>query len=274
MIEASLTNRAIEAAISVASGEGLRCDAPRVIGGNSNTLVHLHPHPVVARVATGTGLVREGPNWLAREVAITGFLSAGDIPAIRPSDLIHPGPTQSHGLWLSFWPLLSVEGTEPSLVAAGASLRRCHEALEGYTDELPRLGILEETRRLLFHPRVLAVVGGTEAEEMSRKAERIVAALEERAPALRPIHGDAHPGNFVSTRQGALWIDWEDTFLGPIEWDLACLVTRFRIAGDEEGEAEALRGYGAPHDEELLSWMIEARRLQREVWRALLSSPR
>lgn len=270
MVEPSLTSRAVDAAIAVAGREGLRCHSPRVVGGNSNTLVHLHPHGVVARVATGTGLVRDGPGWLGREVAVTTFLAAGEAPAIRPSTLVDPGPHQSHGLYLSFWPLLQTDDVSCPPGRAGAALRRCHDALAGFPGDLPPRAILEETRQLALHPRVVAAVGAAEAETMERAAERILCALQERAPTLRPLHGDAHPGNFLPTRQGELWIDWEDTFLGPIEWDLACLITRLRLHGDTQGELEALTGYGAPYDELLLEWMIEARKLQRVVWLALL----
>jgi len=40
---------------------------------------------------------------------------------------------------------------------------------------------------------------------------------------LRPVHGDAHPGNLVATPDGLIWIDFEHICLGPREWDLALL---------------------------------------------------
>ena len=38
-----------------------------------------------------------------------------------------------------------------------------------------------------------------------------------------PLHGDVHPGNLIATRGGLVWIDFEETCRGPVEWDLALL---------------------------------------------------
>jgi thiamine kinase-like enzyme len=45
---------------------------------------------------------------------------------------------------------------------------------------------------------------------------------------MQALHGDAHFGNLLVTRDGLLWTDWEDAFLGPVEWDLASISLRIR----------------------------------------------
>ncbi len=37
----------------------------------------------------------------------------------------------------------------------------------------------------------------------------------------RPLHGDAHTGNVLTTPSGPRWTDFEDVCVGPVEWDLA-----------------------------------------------------
>jgi aminoglycoside/choline kinase family phosphotransferase len=37
----------------------------------------------------------------------------------------------------------------------------------------------------------------------------------------RPLHGDAHTGNVLNTASGPQWLDFEDVWAGPVEWDLA-----------------------------------------------------
>lgn len=38
------------------------------------------------------------------------------------------------------------------------------------------------------------------------------------------MHGDAHAGNLIATRDGLVWIDFEDVCRGPVEWDLATMM--------------------------------------------------
>jgi hypothetical protein len=53
--------RALAAASTVASAQGLKLDAAVVIYSGSNVLVHLRPAPVVARVMTGTVALHDDP---------------------------------------------------------------------------------------------------------------------------------------------------------------------------------------------------------------------
>ena len=47
----SLSRKAVDAALGVAREHGLRCDEPELLKDGANVLVHLHPVPVVARIA-------------------------------------------------------------------------------------------------------------------------------------------------------------------------------------------------------------------------------
>jgi len=60
-----LTRCAVATAVTVAAQLGLRFDEPVILHDVNNTLVHLRPAPVVARVATMTRTVRQGAAWLA-----------------------------------------------------------------------------------------------------------------------------------------------------------------------------------------------------------------
>src|SRR5277367_3550945 len=96
-----LSRRAIAAAVAVANSFGLRCDDPEILADGSNVLVHLKPAPVVARVATTTGLVRKpAQNWLALDLDLAGFLAAQSFPVVPPSAELPPGPHVQDGLAL------------------------------------------------------------------------------------------------------------------------------------------------------------------------------
>ena len=265
----SLTERAAAAALSSARALGLDARETRILGESSNTLVELVPSRVVARVASGTGLVREGTAWLRREVEVCRHLAETGAPCSRPSDRVPPGPHGQDGFAISFWD--RVEPTAESIrpPAAGALLRRCHEALDGYEARLPELGVIEETLRLAGHPLVCERLDESERALLQRRAERLRARLTEATLPLRPLHGDAHPGNMLCTASGPLLIDWEDCFAGPAEWDLACLVGGMRLVGDDDSARLALEGYGAPYDRDLLELMLDVRNLQAILWGAV-----
>ena len=87
---------------------------------------------------------------------------------------------------------------------------------------------------------------------------------------MKPVHGDANLTNALNTPSGPLWTDWEDTFEGPREWDLACLVARSRVLDEGVGRAEeALAAYDGAVEDEVLEQFFEARALQVAVWLAL-----
>ncbi len=81
---------------------------------------------------------------------------------------------------------------------------------------------------------------------------------------LQPVHGDAHLRNLLASPAGPLWIDWEDSFIGPRGWDLACFYATLPPfdTQDPTHAAQAYRGYGEPLHVDLLRALVGARRFQ------------
>jgi Phosphotransferase enzyme family len=249
----------LRAAVETAEDLGLRFDRPVILRDLSNLLVHLTPAPVVARVATTTGTVRPGEAWLAREVAVAGYLASAGAPVVAPSAEVPPGPHRCDGLALTFWEYAEPVDAPLDPRAAGRGLRQCHEALAGYPGELPPLAVLDEVARL--------VPAGLESVARSLR-ERI----EALALPLQAVHGDAHLRNVINTARGPLWNDWEDTFLGPVAWDLGCLHASARAFGHDPAPVTvAQAGYGAAPEPAVLDLFVEARRLQVTVWSLVIA---
>jgi Ser/Thr protein kinase RdoA (MazF antagonist) len=268
-----LTRRAIEGATACARRLGLSVDEPVLLHDASNVLVHLRPAPVVARVATTTGIIREGAHeWLAREVAVAGHLARAGAPVIPPSSEVDPGPHTQDGLSLSFWDLAERLPGLPSPAAAGRALRECHEALADADLQLPPLAVLDEAERVLDMP-IARQTFTPDDMAMLRDGLTEVRDRMSRLP-LRPVHGDAHFANVMYARNGTLWFDWEDAFNGPREWDLGVMLGQARVFGaDETLQRTALAAYG-PVDEDVLELVIEARTLQIAAWAAVVVSRR
>jgi aminoglycoside/choline kinase family phosphotransferase len=47
-------------------------------------------------------------------------------------------------------------------------------------------------------------------------------------------------GNLMQTTVGLLWTDWEDTFSGPVEWDLASIVWNSLVLDDDHASVNRI----------------------------------
>jgi thiamine kinase-like enzyme len=131
------------------------------------------------------------------------------------------------------------------------------------------LALITEGTQLLTQQIAESVFDSADAEmlvQVSEGWERRLACLP-----MQPLHGDPHSGNVLNTSQGVLWTDWEDAFIGPIEWDLASLVaTPYVFGTDLEKAAAAIKGYGQEIDNAILDLCIEVRTFVALVWSIVL----
>src|SRR2546423_1704971 len=80
--------------------------------------------------------------------------------------------------------------------------------------ELPAAGPVDDLR--LGHD-LLEREGILTGSVLARlRAELEFLAVEIRAFPVRALHGDAHPGNLLSTPDGLVWNDFEDAWRGPL----------------------------------------------------------
>jgi hypothetical protein len=253
---------AVSAAVTVAGRFGLRCTDPEVLHDGSNVLVHLRPAPVVARVASMTALVRPGVEaWLARDIALTAYLAGRGVPVVAPCTDPPAGPHHHDGQVLTFFEYVPHDPDhrpEPADVAA--ALADLHAELRGYSGRLPEAGPVDDIRNGLDLLRLDESVLGALRAELAEMAESLAGCPGQ------PLHGDAHPGNLLATPNGLVWNDFEDTWRGPLAWDLACLV----VTGRFDGRA-AVAAYPQPPGEEFET-CVRLRRLMGVVWRFVLVS--
>ena len=262
---------AIDICLVLGQRLGLGTLTPRVIGRFSNLAVALDPLPIVARIATGTALLRNTLTFAAREVSIAGFLSARGAPVVAPCDLPFAGPHQVDGWTVGLWRRAALITEVPDPVVSGRRLAQCHALLRDYTGDLPEFGALDELDLLLAHPLVQDVISAVDRSFLARRAEECRMALEPFQASHQALHGDSHRKNVLMTPEGPLWGDWEDTTRAPLEWDLACLVTGARINKNDDGWSEAaLAAYG-PYDPRVLDWCICVRAASGAGWLALLA---
>ncbi|HXW46980.1 MAG TPA: phosphotransferase [Streptosporangiaceae bacterium] len=264
-----ITRAGVAAAVALARRLGLPSAGPDVLSSRGNLLVHLAPAPIVARVATLTALTRRDPSaWLAREVAVAGYVAGRGGPAVSPVTMVPPGPYRQDGLAITLWDLLPPSSLRPDPAAAGAALAEFHLAAAGCPAEL---GYLTPARDLVSEGlEILEREAGLDRatiDALRQGHARVLAAIP--APGEQIVlHGDAHPGNLLAAGDGWRWADLEETCRGPVEWDLAVL------AGQSgAGARAALRGYAgvagsAVPEPDALEPFRRARLLEAAVWTA------
>jgi len=264
-------NLPIRAAEETALAHGLvpdRCD----ILQNGSTLVLRLSETLVARVVTDVDGPRQGPEWFARENEVALHLAGLGAPVIPPHPEIPAGPHEHLGHTLNFWSYVQVVEETPEPAVIGRSLYRCHEILRKYPGSLPELAILRESLGLLEGLERGGHFPKTTLQLLKERLDSSIAVL--RTFPHQALHGDAHPGNLLNTETGVLWTDWEDTFSGPVEWDVASIIWNARVLDEDHETADeildAYRAAGGRIDPVALRFSMIARAAVMSAWYPIL----
>ena len=271
-----LERRAVAAATAIAASHGLRSDEPVVIYSGSNVLVHLRPAAVVARVMSGTVALHDDPRtWLEREIAVLDWLAPSGL-AVSPSRAIAPGPHLHDGLWMTMTEWIADVETPPErhstigtddARAFGARLRRLHDELRGCDCDLAGLRELgQDIARLLRQIRPADAQQQETVASLGRRLAALEPSVFRSGLPAQPLHGDVSLRNLLRTPGRVLWNDFEDTFRGPVHWDVASAVGSLRLHGGAERTIdEMLDAYGGIDHGELTPFLA-AQDVYDEIW--------
>jgi hypothetical protein len=261
----------IRAATETAIAHGIVPDRCEILQ-DGNTLVLRLTDTLVARVVQDRDGPRQGTAWFARENAVAQHLAKNGAPVIPMHPDIPPGPHEHLGYPINFWRFVTRIDEEPAPEAVGRTLFHCHQVLSAFAEPLPPLAIITETihlletleRRGLFPKTTLQLLDGHLTDSVN-----ILAVLPHQ-----PLHGDAHYGNLMNTTDGLLWTDWEDTFAGPVEWDLASIIWNARVLDEDHDTAdrilEAYQAMGPRIDRKALWQSMIARAAVMSAWYPIL----
>lgn len=258
----------IRAATEIVIAHGItpdRCD----ILQNGSTLVLRLTDTLVARVVQDTDGPRQGTEWFARENAIALHLTQLGAPVIPLHPDLPPGPHEHLGYPMNFWEFVTRIDTEPVPSEIGRTLCLCHDAMRSFKEPLPKLAILTESLAILEERELFPQA----TQQMLR--DHLVTSIEVLgAFPHQPQHGDAHLGNLMNTTRGLLWTDWEDTFAGPVEWDVASAIWNAKLLDKDHATVNAIldayRDAGGVIDERALQQCLIARAAVITVWYPIL----
>lgn len=260
----SSTNLPIRAAAETAMAHGItpdRCD----ILQDSSTLVLRLTETLVAKVVQDEDGPRQGTEWFQRENAIAQHLTQQGAPVIPLHPDLPAGPHQHLGYPMNFWQFVTRIESDPEPASVGLTLRRCHEIMRHFTEPLPKLAILTESLSIL---QDRALFPQSTQRMLQAHLTRSIAVLSEYPH--QPLHGDAHMGNFMNTTSGLLLTDWEDTFSGPVEWDLASVIWNALLLDEDHVTVKVIRESYGPVDERALKYSLIGRAAVMTAWYPIL----
>ncbi len=191
----------------------------------NNIVVWLRPIGVVAKVSPSSKSRLSIELLVARELAALGAPIA--TPATEMPVIVH----QRGGFDVTFWryhPQRSTVEITPDSAVRGitklhASLRQLSPATKGM---LPTyMSELLLARNLLDDQDGALALKPDERALLAETFDRLQVRLNELAPPDRFIvlHGSPHPYNVLQVDDEPLFIDFETTCVGPLEWDVAYL---------------------------------------------------
>ena len=216
-MQESVIPRAMAAARSTASSLGLTADEAIVVHDSNRLTLRLLPCDVLAQVAP-----------VARQVAqfeldLAALLIDSGCPVAAPEPRVEPRVYQWDGfavtLWTYYEPVTSRELSPADYAAALAQLhagmRKLDVATPHFTDRV------DEARRLVASRDDTPALADPDRELLGDTLRGLTRRIGERGAMEQLLHGEPHPGNVLSTKNGLLFIDLETCCRGPVEFDLA-----------------------------------------------------
>jgi hypothetical protein len=261
----------IQAATRVLATHGITPDRCDVLQDGSTLVLRLS-ETLVARIVKDTGGARQGTQWFARENAIAQHLTEQGAPVIPLHPALPPGPHESDGYPMNFWEFVTRVEEEPSPEEIGKTLHQCHAVMRSFPQRLPSLAIISESLGMLPGLAAKNLFPDTTLQLLHEHLSRGLSGLASHPQ--QPLHGDAHMGNLMNTTRGLLWTDWEDTFSGPVEWDLCSVIWNARILDEDEATAhaiqEAYEAGGTTLDAQVMHLCMTTRGAVMTAWYPLL----
>jgi aminoglycoside phosphotransferase (APT) family kinase protein len=216
-MKASEVPRAVAAGMSTASALDLRVDDAVVLHDSTKLTLRLLPCDVVARVAHVAHQVAQFEVELARRLAETESPVAALEPRVEPRVYERDGFVVT--LWTYYEPVapreLSPAEYANALERLHAGMRKLDVTTPHFTDRVA------EAQRLVASRDRTPALGDADRALLSNTLRSLRRAIGDRGAAEQLLHGEPHPGNVLSTKDGLRFIDLETCCRGPVEFDLA-----------------------------------------------------
>jgi hypothetical protein len=208
--------RAIAAATSIAASLGLPANDAIVLHNSNKLALRLTPCDVLARVAPVGQEVAQFEVELAQRLAEVGCPVGALEPRVAP--LVYTRDGFAVTLWTYYEPVtphVPPVDYAKALHRLHAGMRKVEVASPRFTDRIV------EAEEIVANPELSPELADVDRVFLSSRLESLRRAIEDRGAEEQLLHGEPHPGNLLSTKNGPLFIDLETCCRGPVEFDLA-----------------------------------------------------
>jgi hypothetical protein len=215
-MQASEFPRAVGAATSTASALDLTVEDAIVLHDSNKLALRLLPCDVLARVAPVAHQVARFEVDLAQRLSETESPVAALEPRVEPSVYEHDGFVVT--LWTYYEPLSPPEVSSADYANAlerlHAGMRKLDVTTPHFTDRVA------EAQQLVASRDRTPALADADRELLGDTLRSLRRVIGERG-GEQLLHGEPHPGNVLTTKNGLLFIDLETCCRGPVEFDLA-----------------------------------------------------
>jgi aminoglycoside phosphotransferase (APT) family kinase protein len=215
-MQESEASRAVAAAMSIASSLGLTSEDAIVLHNSNRLTVRLMPCSVLARVAP---VAHQGAQF---EIDLAQALVDSGCPVAALEPRVAPGVYERDGFVVTLWTYYEPVATRDVPPAAYAdALARMHAGMRALDLPAPHFTDRVESAQRLVASRERSPALADADRELLDTTLRSLGRTIARRGGEQLLHGEPHPGNVLTTKDGVLFIDLETCCRGPVEFDLA-----------------------------------------------------
>ncbi|MGN6755107.1 MAG: phosphotransferase enzyme family protein, partial [Thermomicrobiales bacterium] len=185
---------------------------------DSNKLtLRLLPCDVLARVAPESQQVAQF------EVELAQQLTAAGCPVATLERRVAPRVYQRDGFVVTLWTYYApATPREVAPADYARALGRLHAGMRQLDLPTPHfMDRVEEARHLVASRALTPALADADRALLGDTLHRQRRAIGDCGAAEQLLHGEPHPGNVLSTKDGLRFIDFETCCRGPVEFDLA-----------------------------------------------------
>jgi len=208
--------RATAAARSTASSLELTVNDTVVLHDSNKLTLRLLPCDVLARVAPAAHQIAQF------EIDVAGRLAESDSPVAALDPRVEPRVYERDGFALTLWTYYEpATPQEVSPADYADALERLHVGMRKLDIPTPHFtDRVDEAQQLVASRDRTPALVDADRELLAKTLRNLRAATSERV-GEQVLHGEPHPGNLLSTKNGLRFIDFETCCRGPVEFDLA-----------------------------------------------------
>jgi aminoglycoside phosphotransferase (APT) family kinase protein len=216
-MQAPEASRAMAAAMSTASSLGLTVDDAIVLHNSNKLTLRLLPCDVLARVAPGAHQVAQFEVELAQRLAESGR----PVAALEPR--VNPCVYERDGFVVTLWTYYEPAGPrEVSPADYASALGRLHAGMRELDIPAPHFtDRVDQAQQLVATRDRTPALADADRDLLGDTLRSLRRAIGDRGATEQLLHGEPHPGNVLTTKNGLLFIDLETCCRGPVEFDLA-----------------------------------------------------